>query len=143
MDLYAARAPCFENLTLTVYYRTFQFQSKAAALNLATEDIDIAAPEDGTAIGNVVLHDEVFDDPLSYLDVADTKDAFGNQVMERKGLVRFSHNHPAYQSDGFFYNLLVDEVCQKRVALTCMGPTFYALHWQPAHIYIKTCAGAL
>ena len=109
-DLYAARVACFEDLTLTAYFRTFKFSKKSKALNLSLENIDVAAPENGAAVQTLALPDIECDNPLDCLNMTDTRDAFGNQVVERKGLVRVSHNHSVYNSAGFFYNLLLNEV---------------------------------
>ena len=106
VDLYAARAACFESLTFNAYFRTFEVKNQNRALNLGHAKVDIATP--GHALQ---LHlESALDDPTGYLDIADTTDAFGNQMVQRKGLVHFSHHHPAYAPDGFFYNVLLEKV---------------------------------
>ena len=111
VDLYAARAACFEHLTFNAYFRTFQIKNQNRALNLGHAEVNIATPGHG-------LHlESALDDPVGYLDIANTTDAFGNQVVQRKGLVRFSHHHPAYAPDGFFYNVLLEKVIQFLVIL--------------------------
>ena len=104
------------------YFRAFMVAKKKNT----SDNIEVATPENGSCTATIVLPDEVLDNPVSYLDIADTTDAFGNQVVPPQGLVRVRHNHPTLHPNGFFYNMLLEEV--HPVPYPCLDSWLCTMH---------------